>query len=57
VTVDGIGRGITPVTIRYLAPGTKRVRVTREGYLAEEQFTEIGAGPAKVLRIGLRNAD
>ena len=27
VIVDGIGRGTTPVTIRYLAAGEKRVRV------------------------------
>ena len=31
VIVDGIGRGTTPVTIRYLAAGEKRVRVLKDG--------------------------
>lgn len=57
VTVDGIGRGTTPLTIRYLTPGTKRVRVTREGYLGEERVAEVKAGPGTVLRLRLRNAD
>jgi cytoskeletal protein RodZ len=57
VTVDGIGRGTTPLTIRYLTPGTRRVRVTREGYLGEERVTEVKAGPGTVLRLRLRNAD
>ena len=44
VTVDGIGWGITPVTIRHLAPGTKRVRVTLDGYRAEERLIQVEAG-------------
>ena len=58
VTVDGIGWGITPVTIRYLAPGAKRVRVTRDGYRAEERVIQLEAGgPTTTLRIPMRNAD
>ena len=56
VTVNGIGWGITPVTIRYLAPGTKRVRVTREGYRSEERLIQVEAGGTKAtLRILMQN--
>jgi cytoskeleton protein RodZ len=57
VTVDGIGWGTAPVTVRYLTPGTKRVRVTREGYLAAEQSIQVAAGPRTTVRIQLRSAD
>ena len=55
VTVNGIHRGITPVGIRYLPPGTKRVRVTMDGYRAEEQRIQLEAGQRTMtLRIPLR---
>ena len=55
LTVNGVGWGITPVTIRYLPPGAKRVRVTREGYLADERVIQIEAGgPATTLRIPMQ---
>jgi helix-turn-helix protein/PEGA domain-containing protein len=55
VTVNGVGWGITPVTIRYLAPGAMRVRVTRDGYRAEERLIQIEAGrPPTTLRIPIR---
>lgn len=58
VTVNGIGWGVTPVTIRYLDPGAKRVRVTREGYMTEERLIQVeAAGPTTTLRIAMRNAD
>jgi transcriptional regulator with XRE-family HTH domain len=58
VTVNDVGWGVTPVTIRYLSPGTKRVRVTREGYQAEERFIEVEAGgPTTTLRIPMRSVD
>jgi PEGA domain len=37
VIVDGIGRGTTPVTIRYLSAGEKRVRVLKDGFSSEER--------------------
>jgi len=37
VVVDGIGRGTTPLTIRYLSAGEKRVRVLKDGFSAEER--------------------
>jgi transcriptional regulator with XRE-family HTH domain len=56
VTVNGIHWGITPVAIRYLPPGTKRVRVTLDGYRAEEQVIHVGAGRrATTLRIPLQS--
>lgn len=41
VTIDGVGWGATPVTIRYLPPGTKRLRVTRDGYAAEARLIRL----------------
>jgi cytoskeletal protein RodZ len=41
VVVDGIGRGTTPVTIRYLSAGEKRVRVLRDGFPAEERTVRL----------------
>jgi hypothetical protein len=45
VTVDGIGWGTTPVTIRYLPAGDKRIRVTLDGYVTEERAVHVGNGP------------
>ena len=56
VTVDGIGWGITPVTIRYLPPGDKRIRVSKEGYATEEQLVRLVEGHPRTLDIGLRSA-
>lgn len=57
VTINGVGWGTTPLTIRYLPPGTKRIRVTRPGYHTEERVVSVdaGRGPAP-LRITLREA-
>ena len=58
VTVNGVGWGSTPLTIRYLDPGPKRVRVLKEGYRAEERLVEFKAdGSTTTLRIRMRNAD
>jgi cytoskeletal protein RodZ len=43
VTVDGIGRGTTPLTIRYLAAGEKRVRVLKDGFPAVERTVRVEA--------------
>lgn len=55
VTVNGIGWGVTPLTIRHLPPGEKIVRVTKDGYAAGERRVQIGsaAGTAAV-RLTLR---
>lgn len=52
VTVDGIGWGVTPLTIRHLPPGEKVVRVTKDGYVAREQRVRVAGSAA--LRLTLR---
>jgi cytoskeleton protein RodZ len=37
VLVDGIGYGPTPITIRHLRPGERRVRLVLDGYVSVEQ--------------------
>ncbi len=55
VTVNGIGWGVTPVTIRYLTPGPKSVRVTLEGYVPDERLIRLDdRGGEATVRIPLR---
>src|SRR5262249_49332860 len=54
VTVDGIGWGITPVTIRHLPPGTKHIRVTKEGYDGEEHEARVAGDRPSEIHISLR---
>ena len=55
VTVDGVGWGQTPLTIRYLPPGAKRIRVTRDGYLAREQMIAIAPDQGQtIVRMALQ---
>jgi cytoskeletal protein RodZ len=53
VTVNGIGWGVTPVSIRYLATGDKRIRVSKEGYSTEERVIHVVEGERKVVDITL----
>lgn len=58
VTINGMAYGTSPVTVRYLPPGAKRIRVTKDGYTGEERV--VGADLARdggTLRIELREAD
>lgn len=54
VTVDGIGRGITPITISQIAPGDRRVRVTLSGFTAVEQTVRIQTTGSARITIPLR---
>jgi transcriptional regulator with XRE-family HTH domain len=55
VTVNDIGWGKTPVTIRYLPLGPKRIRVTKDGYEAEERLVRLSSNrPMVRLQIPLR---
>ena len=55
VTVDGVGWGQTPLTIRYLPPGAKRIRVTHDGYAAREQVVAVAADqPQTIVRLRLQ---
>ena len=54
VVVNGIGWGSTPITIRHLAPGEKRLRVTKDGYMAVEQVTHVAADQSTTVNIQLQ---
>jgi hypothetical protein len=55
VTVNGIGHGATPVTIRYLPLGEQRVRVTMPGYRSEERRVRLASSqPSTTVRLTLR---
>ena len=56
VTVNGIGWGLAPVTIRHLPAGDKRIRVSKEGYATEERMVRLAEGRLKALDIRLRAA-
>jgi transcriptional regulator with XRE-family HTH domain len=56
VTVNGIGWGTAPVTIRYLPAGPKRIRVTREGYATEERTVRLVEGQSMIVDFQLRSA-
>lgn len=53
VTVDDIGWGTTPLSLTNLTPGTKRIRVTRDGYSAVERTVRIVADGATTIRFTL----
>lgn len=55
VTVNGIGWGQTPLTIRALPFGAKTVRLTRDGYVSTERSVSLsGRDPAATLNVTMR---
>lgn len=54
VTVDGVGWGVTPLTIRHLSPGVKVIRLTKDGYVGQEREVRIGEDGAAAARITLQ---
>jgi hypothetical protein len=49
VTVNGIGWGVTPVSIPHVPAGRQRVRVVKDDFRSEERVVTVGAGqPARV---------
>jgi hypothetical protein len=56
VTVNGIGWGTAPVTIRYLPAGPKRIRVTKDGYATEERVVRLVEGHPTMIDIQLNSA-
>ena len=56
VTVNGIGWGISPVTIHHMTPGDKRIRVSKESYASEERVLRVGEGQRQTLDIQLNAA-
>jgi cytoskeletal protein RodZ len=58
VTVNGIGWGRTPLTIKYVPIGEKRVRLTKDGYVSTERRVQISAErPVGALRVTLQPRD
>jgi cytoskeletal protein RodZ len=55
VTVNGIAWGLSPVTIRHLPPGDKQIRVTKEGYTAQERVLRLDQGRQRALDIALES--
>ena len=54
VTVNGIGWGTTPVTIRNLPAGVQRVRVVKDKYVSEERVVQLSAGQSHQVTIPMR---
>ena len=54
VTVDGIGWGVTPVTIRHLSEGAKRIRVTSDGYASVERVVHVSPERGSSVSFQLR---
>lgn len=55
VTVNGIGYGSTPATIHHLTSGDKRIRITGNGFTAEERVIRLSAErPTSELTVTLK---
>ena len=53
VTVDGIGWGTSPVAIRHLPPGEKRIRVSKAGYASIERVLAVDGRERESVEIAL----
>ena len=53
VTINGIGWGQTPVTVKNLPLGTKTVRLTSDGYASQQRTVELGSGGAYAVHMAL----
>jgi cytoskeleton protein RodZ len=54
VTVNGIRWGHTPVTVRHLEPGDKRLRISKDGYTSAEQRLQLTPdNPTRTVRVTL----
>jgi transcriptional regulator with XRE-family HTH domain len=55
VTVDGVGWGTTPVSVRHLPAGAKHVRVTKDGYRSEERVAPVTNDRRSMLHVTLES--
>jgi transcriptional regulator with XRE-family HTH domain len=56
VTINGIGRGATPLRVRYLPPGPYTIRVIQVGYrIGEARVTLSPDEPRRTVRVALRD--
>jgi len=53
VTVDGIGWGTSPLAIRHLPPGDKRIRVSKTGYTSIERVLAVEGRERESVEIAL----
>lgn len=57
VTINGIGRGLTPITVRHLDAGEQQVRITLDGYHSVERTIFLAEGLyARSIEVALRRA-
>ena len=56
VVLDGIGRGTTPLTIRFLPAGDQTLRVIKDGYISEERRIHVAGGRATAVSLTLQAA-
>jgi hypothetical protein len=55
VTVDGIGWGQTPVTVRNVPFGRRTVRVTHDGYTSQQAIVQVSSDtPTRAVEVALR---
>ena len=58
MTINGLAYGMSPLTLRDLPPGAKRIRVTKDGYEGEERLVKADAARSGItVRIELKEAD
>jgi cytoskeleton protein RodZ len=56
VLIDGIGYGPTPITVRHLRPGQKRVRLVLDGYVSVEQRLRLTPTRSATLDVTLERS-
>jgi hypothetical protein len=55
VTVNGVGWGSTPMTIRYVPLGEKRIRLSKDGYVTAERDIQLTPNrPMQSVQLALR---
>jgi hypothetical protein len=54
VTVNGVGWGSTPVSIRNLPPGPKTIRVTKDGYVTDQRVVSLSDTSPSSVQLRLR---
>jgi len=56
VTLDGVGWGTTPLTIRFLPAGDRTLRVIKDGFVSEERRVHVASGRATTVNLTLQHA-
>jgi formylglycine-generating enzyme required for sulfatase activity/serine/threonine protein kinase len=56
VSVNGIGKGKSPVEVSGLSPGTVKVRLSSEGYVTREESVDVVGGEKRQMKWSLQKA-